>query len=733
LRKITVFLVSFLIFSAYCFPQQGRDSLKALHKQTVDYLSKYNYLQSIEGGIKLIEEAKKSGDDYYQFLGHNILGNAYTDIQDTARARRNYTLALQFAESTQNDTLLITAYNNLGNIYSEVPATADEGIAYYNRGIAIAEKLNLPEEGLFPKINIAWTYLDNGKHDLAYPYLEESLEMLGEREDNYVRSNLYMLLGRYFVKKNQQDSAKTYYREALYLAETDSLILQASEVSKNFAELLFNEAQFKEAYTTLEKHNEYNSQIFEKDRLEQIEAANARFDLNEYQKNLEIAKNEQLYQERMIRKSNEVLILMLISSLVLLVILVALNKINRDRRKLIRELKEKNQQLLEAKEQAERLSVLKTRFFSTVSHELRTPLYGVVGLTTLLMEDESLAKHKNDLKSLKFSADYLLALINDVLQMNKMESNLVKLEKMSFDLRELILSIVNTFEFSRIQNKNELHFHIDEEIPQYLIGDKVRLSQVLMNLVGNAMKFTERGNISITAKLVGYTGEKAQLYFEVKDDGLGIPESKQQVIFEEFSQLRSANYNYQGTGLGLPIVKKLLELFDSEIHLESKEGEGSRFYFSIDFKIDQSPKMPDLFDEQLVTEGGESARNILIVDDNRINQVVTCRILEKQNFNCSVAKDGLEAIDKAREQEFDLILMDVNMPGINGLEATRKIREFNEEVPVVALTAVEIDEIRNKIYRAGMNDIIVKPYDVQQFYQIVYRNLNLHLVRTEEN
>ncbi|MGY5848661.1 response regulator [Salegentibacter sp. HM20] len=733
MRKITVFLLSFLIFVTYCFPQQGKDSLKALHEQTADYLGKYNYLQSIEGGIKLIEEAKKRNDDYYQFLGHNILGNAYVDIQDTARARRNYVLALEFAENTGNDTLLITAYNNLGNIYSEVPATADRGIAYYNRGIALAEKLNLPEEGLFSMINIAWTYLDNGKYDMAFPYLEESLEMLGEKEDNYVRSNLYMLLGRYFDKKQLQDSAKTYYREALYLAEADSLILQASEVSKNFAELLFNEGQFEEAYTTLEKHNDYNSQIFEKDRLEQIEAANARFDLNEYQKNLEIAKNEQVYQDRMIRKSNEVLILMLISSLVLLVILIALNKINRDRKKLIRELKEKNQQLLEAKEQAEKLSVLKTRFFSTVSHELRTPLYGVVGLTTLLMEDESLASHKNDLKSLKFSADYLLALINDVLQMNKMESNLVKLEKMSFDIRELILSIVNTFEFSRIQNKNELHFQIDDAIPQYLIGDKVRLSQVLMNLVGNAMKFTERGNISITAKLIDHSENKAQIYFEVKDDGLGIPESKQKVIFEEFSQLRSANYNYQGTGLGLPIVKKLLELFNSEIHLESEEGEGSKFYFNIDFKVDRSPQMPDLFNEQLVTEGVESAKNILIVDDNRINQVVTCRILEKQNFNCHVAKDGLEAIEKARDRAFDLILMDVNMPGISGLEATRKIREFNEEVPVVALTAVEIDEIRDKIYRAGMNDIIVKPYDVQQFYQIVYRNLNLHLVQTEEN
>jgi len=223
------------------------------------------------------------------------------------------------------------------------------------------------------------------------------------------------------------------------------------------------------------------------------------------------------------------------------------------------------------------------------------------------------------------------------------------------------------------------------------------------------------------------------IYFEVKDDGIGIPKSKQKLIFEEFSQLKSSNYNYQGTGLGLPIVKRLLELFGSQIHLKSKEGEGSVFCFSLSLKEDQSPAKKAGFAHEVYLDNLKEAQKILIVDDNRINQVVTRRILEKQNFECAVATNGVEAIERATAENFDLILMDLNMPGINGMETTKRIRQFNKHVPVVALTAVEIEEVRNEIHEAGMNDIIVKPYDVERFYQIIKRNLSENLETTHKN
>ncbi|WP_289023182.1 response regulator [uncultured Salegentibacter sp.] len=711
----------------------SKDSLESLVDITRENLLKYNYKDGVENAYLLLEGAENSDADYYKFHAHNYLGNAYNQLKDNQRAKSNYLKALDIAHNLENDTLLIYIYNNLGNVYAEEKGSAKKGIAYYNRVIDLADSLKIPDKKLAPTINIAWTFIDDGKYSQAYPYLKESLRLLGDIKNNNTRSQLYMLLGRYHHKTNKLDSASYYFTQGLQLAEADSLILPASLICKDFAAMLFEKGEFEAAYKSLEKYDNYKAQLFEKDKLAQIEAANARFDVNEYRRNLEISKKEQAYQDELISRSTEKILIMVVASLILIITLLILNKINQDRKKLIHQLKEKNNQLVDARDNAERLSKLKTEFFSTVSHELRTPLYGVVGLASLLLDDKSLKKHESDLKSLKFSADYLLALINDVLQMNKMESKQVKLENIPFNLKELVLSIVNTFEFTRLQNNNKVHYYIDEDIPENLIGDPVRLSQILMNLVGNAVKFTENGDIYISIKLQARVDDRAVIYFEVKDNGIGIPKSKQKLIFEEFSQLRAANYNYQGTGLGLPIVKRLLELFNSQIHLKSKEGEGALFCFSLSLKEDKAPSKEAGFAHEVYLDNLKRVQKILVVDDNKINQVVTRRILEKQNFECIVASNGVEAIEKASAENFDLILMDLNMPGINGMETTERIREFNKLVPIVALTAVEIEEVRNEIYASGMNDIIVKPYDIERFYQIVNRNLSANIEAVSKN
>lgn len=726
------YLISLLVIllPAQFFAQQAiiKDSfLDSLYTTSSKNLSQYHYKEAIEFSMQLLDSAKRTNNDYYHHLGHKVLGTSYYELNDTIRAKKHYEDALLYAQKLENDTLVLGSYNNLGNIYSEDKNTTQTGIDYYNLVINLATKLNNVENIFTPTVNIAWTYIDNKEFRRAWPYLKRSWELYGEKEDTFIESQLNNLTGRYYVGINQLEKARPYFEEAIIMVEKDSLILQASHVYEEYAKLLYAQGNYQEAFIAINKFNNFKSQIFEQERIQQIEAANVKFDVSEYQRNLEIARNEQLFKDEVIAKSREKMIIMVISSLVLFVILLALIKIAVSRRKLIRELSVKNEELVKAKEEAERLSILKTKFFSTISHELRTPLYGVIGLTSILLEDKSLVKHENDLKSLKFSADYLLALINDVLQMNKMESNLVKLENLPFNFQDLMRSIVKSFEFTRLQNKNNIHLSIDPDIPANLKGDPVRLSQILMNLVGNAMKFTERGNIWISSVRVEDRDDSAVIKFVIKDDGLGIPLNKQKIIFEEFSQLKSANYNYQGTGLGLPIVKKLLYLFKSEIFLESTEGLGSTFSFEIEFDKDPSashiPVTPeeDLINGKTIADG--KGKLILIVDDNRINQVVTQRILEQKGFTCAICDNGTDAVQKVKTQFFDLVLMDVNMPGISGLEATRRIREFNTGVPIVALTAVEIEEIREEILEAGMNDIIVKPYDTSVFYQVIYRNI----------
>ncbi|MFO7721267.1 MAG: response regulator [Gillisia sp.] len=725
-----IFLASLICANSFA---QDNPHLDSIYKLSTKHLGKYEYKETIETALTLLEETKKIENNFYHYRAHSILGAAFSDINDTLHARRHYKEALQSALKLDNDTLLLSSYNNLGNVFSEDKNTTQIGIDYYNKVIELATKVNIVNQLLPPTANIAWTYLDNDQYEKAYPFLLSAKELFGDREDNLISAQLNTLMGRYYMGMNNLEKAKPFFEDAIEKVEKDTLILEASMVYKEYAALLFKERNFEEAFIALEKHNGFKDQIFENEKLKQIRDANIKFEVSQYQEDLQIAKNEQLYKDEVIEKSREKMVILVISAVVMLIVLIFLFRITLSRRKLILELSEKNKELLRAKEEAERLSILKTQFFSTISHELRTPLYGVIGLTSILMEDKSLVKHESDLKSLKFSADYLLALINDVLQMNKMESNLLKLEKLPFNLKELMESIVKSFEFTRLQNKNTIHLDVDSNFTYNLTGDPVRLSQILMNLVGNAMKFTERGDIWITTKLVEDETDSVKVYFEIKDSGLGIPENKQEIIFEEFSQLKSENYNYQGTGLGLPIVKKLLKLFKSQIHLESVAGEGSVFSFEIEFEKGELSNSENIIagtigSNSIFSETAGEGKHILIVDDNRINQIVTQRILEQKSFNCDVSDNGLDSIEKIKNKNYDLVLMDLNMPGITGLEATRQIRKFNKTLPVIALTAVEIEEVRQEIKEAGMNDIIVKPYDNATFFQVIYRNISKEVV-----
>jgi CheY-like chemotaxis protein len=323
---------------------------------------------------------------------------------------------------------------------------------------------------------------------------------------------------------------------------------------------------------------------------------------------------------------------------------------------------------------------------------------------------------------LKFSADYLLALINDVLQINKIDSENLDHELTSFDIRELVGTISSSFEYMRIQNNNSIHIEISNKIPQLIKGNSIRLSQILMNLIGNACKFTENGNVYIIAEETFKDNDIIKVRFSIKDNGIGIAKEQQNIIFEEFSQLESNNYSYEGTGLGLPIVKKLLSASNSQIELESEQGKGSIFSFEIDFELVEhmiNPVEPIELDTEILL-----GKKVLIVEDNRINQIVTKKILEKNDIRCTVVENGEKAVKIVKERKFDLILMDINMPVKNGIEASKEIRAFNSSIPIIALTAVEIEELRTNIYFAGMNDIIVKPYDVTKFIETIIRNIS---------
>lgn len=709
--------------------QQGRsktiDSLEILEELLQESLNQYDYNATIIYSTELIDLAGELQNNSYLYRGYRMLGITYEHLEDRDRAQVNYEKALRYAIKSENDTLLMGAYNNLGNIFSEDPDRVNLGLQHYDRAIELGMKIQDSLNVITPIINIGWTYLDNKQYEKAFPYLIRARELLSVNFQPEANSNLIALFGIYYRGTGDPERAEQYFLESIELAEKDSLIIAANFVFMEYAELLYEQERFEQAFQAVVKHQQYKDMLQTHEKIRQMEAAYARFGTMESNKMLEMAQSEQAFKDEVLKKTREVSMILVISVAMLSVFLMLLVRNNSIRKRLIGQLREKNNELFKSKEEAERLNIMKTRFFSTVSHELRTPLYGVVGLTSLLLEDNKNQKQVEDLKSLKFSADYLLALINDVLQINKMESKLVRLEYIPFDLRNLLQGIIKSFEFTRHQNDNEIELQIDETIPVILEGDSIRLSQVFMNLVSNAVKFTERGKVWIKVSLVKASDTHCRLHIEVGDTGIGIPENKQKEIFEEFSQLNANNFNYQGTGLGLSIVKRLLDLFGSKISLTSEEGKGSVFEFEIVLKKTQkvNVKGTALAFDALLPKKEYTA---LIVDDNRINQIVTQRILEKKTIVCKVAPNGYKALEILEKQEIDVVLMDVNMPGINGLETTRRIRAFNTSVPIIALTAVEVDELKEEILASGMNDIIVKPYDTSQFYNTIFKNLHNH-------
>ncbi|RCH54648.1 hypothetical protein DJ568_12575 [Mucilaginibacter hurinus] len=374
-------------------------------------------------------------------------------------------------------------------------------------------------------------------------------------------------------------------------------------------------------------------------------------------------------------------------------------------------------ELIAAKEEAVQLNRAKDMFISVLSHEMRTPLNAVIGMSHLLLDDNPAEWQKENLNVLKFSAENLLMLINDVLDFTKIETGNIQLEKIDVDLRELLHSVTGSLQYRANEKKISLTTNIDDSIPQYILGDRTRLSQILLNLAGNAVKFTDEGGVNIDLKVVEQSAKKIRIRFAVSDTGIGIAHDKINDVFESFKQADTDTARkYGGTGLGLPISKRLIELHDSRINVDSQEGQGSTFWFTITFDKAESNTTNN---NNTVEE--ELNISVLVVDDNQINRLLVNKVLKKWGATADFAENGREAVEKIEaNQSYDAVLMDIHMPEMGGLEATRIIRgnenPYFQELPIIALTASMLNTEINQITLAGMNDYLLKPFDPKMLY-----------------
>ncbi|QZK89726.1 response regulator [Flavobacterium sp. CHNK8] len=648
---------------------------------------------------KILYDLKKYDDALVSFLKSAALNN--TSISNKAKAESYYHIGLCYM-AKENYKEASPYFNKAENLYKDLKTTNKILEVKLQKGLInrftgktqeamtiFKSIIYMPESSILEDLQAKTLYQigtiesQYNRNNLAIAYLKKALNANNNINNIELKTSIVLALSTLYDKTLDKNLAYQYLKQYLKLKEELTFLNNKRLGVDDYA-------KFKEA-ERLKEQNQFK-----------------------------IQKEEELKSKK-ISKIISILAIALITILSLLSL--SLYKNNKIRTKSNQLLKDKNKELEIAKNKVEKASQARSEFLSTVSHELRTPLNAINGITHLLLEEDPKKNQIDYLSSLKFSGDYLTKFINEILEINKIESNKTEIEEIPFNLKQLLINIKQSLKELAIVNNNDFKLDVDYTIPDFLIGDPTKLSQIILNLINNALKFTKNGVVNVVAKLNNLEDKHATLHFEIIDTGIGIPAEKLESVFDSFSQGSiEVNRKYGGTGLGLTIVKKLITILGGEIHLKSTVNKGSTFSFQLKFEIGTKPidivsTSKQNYESKLIN------KKILLVEDNKINQMITTKMLFNKKVICEVIDNGEEAIELLKISKFDLILMDVHLPGINGTIATETIRKFDNITPIIALTAISLDENREMLLSFGMNDVITKPFIPEVFYSIIADHL----------
>ncbi|NRS89240.1 signal transduction histidine kinase/CheY-like chemotaxis protein [Flavobacterium sp. 7E] len=719
--KCFVFFIVFFNSLLYAQDKEPVDSISFYNKAAQTNILKNNYKNAIDYTQKAINYSEANSDKLNQAIQTFHLGKIYYDLNKNNDATHFLTESITLFENFPISVGRSEAYYYLGLTKSR-KGDFNTATIYFNKSEQIKRALKIPDDSYLINLQKAIIFREKGNLEKSKNLFNAIITLPTTVKNSESKTEAYYQMGLIESDSKRNNFALNYFNKAYELSTKDKNLQQRSNILLALSYVHEKMLEKNKAYAYLKQHLNLKESI---DILN-----NQKLGIDDYEnfketqrlKNIERINKQNVEKQKTNKFSKliNILAVALISILSLLSLSLYKNNIIRNKTNLL--LKEKNNELILEKEKTEKASKARSEFLSTVSHELRTPLNAINGITHLLMEENPKKSQLHYLSSLKFSGNYLSTFINEILEINKIESNKIEIENISFNLKELLEDIKNSLNGLAKTNNNNFTLQLDSYIPDSLVGDPTKLSQIFMNLINNALKFTKDGSVTVTTKTNILDNKKAHIYFTIIDTGIGISKDKLETVFESFSQGSvEINRKYGGTGLGLTIVKKLIEILGGTIQLSSELGKGSTFYFDLEFDINNDLKA------DLKQSNSDYAilknKKFLVVEDNKINQMITTKMLENKGVICTIIDNGEEAIKNIKDNSYDMVLMDVHLPGINGTIATREIRKSNEITPIIAITAISLDENREMLLSFGMNDVVTKPFAPEDFYNVIMNNM----------